>query len=511
MGATQQFTATGTYSDKTTKDISSTAAWTSSAPAIATISATGLGTAVAVAGGVTTITATLTGVSGTNTLTVITFDSVVITPANARIAPVKTQQFTATANYSDGTTKDITALVSGWNSDNTAVATINPATGLATVLATGTAKIGVAAYNGKTASTVPLTGSKAVHAYATNFGDGTVSQYLVDGTGNLAPLATATIQAGIQPFSISVEPSGQYAYVANYTAATVSEYLIGPDGSLASVGSTGSVPTGVHPNAVIVDPSNHFAYVANYGANTVSQYAIQPNGMLVPLSPATVATGPTPASITIDPTSHFAYVANYNGSGIGTSAGPASISQYTIGKDGTLTAMTPATVASGVLSNSIAVDPSGRYVYVANQKDNTVGSVGQYLIDPATGMLSPIGTGTVAAGMQPFGLTVDPSGKHVYVANYADGTISQFSISAGGALTPLPIAFVPSGSHSINTRVSSVNVDPTGHFAYATNRGDGNISQYSIDSTGGLVPLTIAVVPSGTIAASEPTSIATGT
>ena len=510
VGATQQLVATGTYSDKTTKDISSTATWTSSNTSVATITpAGGLGTAIS--GGVSTITAALSGVSGTNTLTVVILNSIALTPAHAQIAPGKNQQYTATATYSDGSTKDITASITGWNSTDTTVATITATTGLATVIKSGTTNIGASTFNGILIQAVPLTGSNARHAYATNFNDGTVSQYSIDvATGSLSPLSAPTIAAGVEPFSISVEPSGQYAYVANYTAGTVSEYIIAADGSLALVGN-GSVPTGAKPNAVIVELSNHFAYVANYGANSVSQYAIQPNGMLVPLSPPTIPTGPTPASITIDPTSRYAYVANYNGSGIGISAGPASISQYTIGKDGTLTAMNPATVSTGLLPNSITVDPSGKYVYVANQKDNTVGSVGQYAIDPATGMLSPIGSGTVTAGAQPFALTVDPSGKHVYVANYADGTISQFSIGPVGALTALsPTASVPSGTHNGSTRVSSVNVDPAGSFAYATNRGDGTISQYSIDTTGALVPLAIAIVPSGTTPASEPTSIATG-
>ena len=64
-GATQQFTAMGTYSDGSTQNISSQAAWASSSTAAATISGTGLATAVGP--GTTTITAALSGViAGTN-------------------------------------------------------------------------------------------------------------------------------------------------------------------------------------------------------------------------------------------------------------------------------------------------------------------------------------------------------------------------------------------------------------------------------------------------------------
>ena len=67
-GATQQFTATGTYSDNSTKDITSQAAWTSSNTAAATISSAGLATGVG--GGTTTISATQDGITGSTTLTV---------------------------------------------------------------------------------------------------------------------------------------------------------------------------------------------------------------------------------------------------------------------------------------------------------------------------------------------------------------------------------------------------------------------------------------------------------
>jgi hypothetical protein len=68
VGKAQQFTATGTYSDGGTGDITSTAAWTSSATSVATIDSKGLSTAVAA--GTSTISAAQGGVTGSTTLTV---------------------------------------------------------------------------------------------------------------------------------------------------------------------------------------------------------------------------------------------------------------------------------------------------------------------------------------------------------------------------------------------------------------------------------------------------------
>src|SRR5690349_14995672 len=67
-GSAQQFTATGSFSDNTTKDLTASATWSSSTTSVATISSSGMATAVAV--GSTTIKAASGAVSGSTTLTV---------------------------------------------------------------------------------------------------------------------------------------------------------------------------------------------------------------------------------------------------------------------------------------------------------------------------------------------------------------------------------------------------------------------------------------------------------
>ncbi|MBI3609163.1 MAG: DUF1566 domain-containing protein, partial [Nitrospirae bacterium] len=67
-GSVRSFTATGTYSDNTAQDITNLVTWSSSNTSVATVSAGGSVSGVAV--GTTTITATLGGVSGQTTLTV---------------------------------------------------------------------------------------------------------------------------------------------------------------------------------------------------------------------------------------------------------------------------------------------------------------------------------------------------------------------------------------------------------------------------------------------------------
>jgi hypothetical protein len=69
LGATQQMTATGTYSDASTADLTAGATWLSGTPAAATVNGTGLVTAVAV--GSSLITATVGAVSGSETVSAV--------------------------------------------------------------------------------------------------------------------------------------------------------------------------------------------------------------------------------------------------------------------------------------------------------------------------------------------------------------------------------------------------------------------------------------------------------
>ena len=138
-GTMQQFTATGTYSDGSTQNLTSAATWSSSASGVATISAAGL--AASAAKGASSISATMGSIRGSTTLTVTapTLVSIAVTPTNPSIAAGTTRQFTATGTYSDGSTQNLTSTAT-WSSSAPGVATISAA-GLATSLAKGTSSI----------------------------------------------------------------------------------------------------------------------------------------------------------------------------------------------------------------------------------------------------------------------------------------------------------------------------------------------------------------------------------
>ncbi|MEN6464511.1 MAG: beta-propeller fold lactonase family protein, partial [Syntrophaceae bacterium] len=93
----------------------------------------------------------------------------------------------------------------------------------------------------------------------------------------------------------------RFVYSVNSTANTVSVYWLDATTGrlrLASIAATGP---GTAPVSITVDPSNLYAYVANSGNGTVSQYTVGADGALTPMAPASVAAGNNPQSVTVDP------------------------------------------------------------------------------------------------------------------------------------------------------------------------------------------------------------------
>ncbi len=174
-GLTQQFTATGTFSDSSTQNLTNTVTWASATPSVATISNTGLATGAGV--GTSTISATQGSVSGSTVLTVTAavLESIAVTPANPSIVNGSTQQFTATGTFSDNSTQNLTNTAT-WASATHSVATINAA-GLATAVGVGTSTISatVGSVSGSTVLTVTAAAPATVTAVSAKWGTQTMA------------------------------------------------------------------------------------------------------------------------------------------------------------------------------------------------------------------------------------------------------------------------------------------------------------------------------------------------
>ncbi len=126
-GTQQQFTATGTYSDGTHRDLTSSATWTSSTTSVATINSAGLATGVNV--GSTTIQASSGSINGSTTLTVTAATpnfTVTASPASLTVAQGSQGSSTITTTISGGFNSSISLSAAGAPSGTTV--SFNPAT-----------------------------------------------------------------------------------------------------------------------------------------------------------------------------------------------------------------------------------------------------------------------------------------------------------------------------------------------------------------------------------------------
>src|SRR5205823_14179683 len=139
--STQQFSATGKYSDGSSKDLTSSVLWSSSDTSVASVNNGGLATGVVV--GVVTVTAQFGAMQGSATLNITNagtnLTGITLSPVAASVPVNTAQQFTATGNYNDGSSRDLTALMT-WGSSSSAVATVD-GNGLVTAVAAGSTNI----------------------------------------------------------------------------------------------------------------------------------------------------------------------------------------------------------------------------------------------------------------------------------------------------------------------------------------------------------------------------------
>jgi uncharacterized protein YjdB len=117
LGLTVALVATGTFDDGSTLDLSADATWSSSDESVATVSSAGLASSVRI--GMTTITAQIGGVTTSIPLqvTLPLLVGIQIGPSPLSLYEGHRLQMTVTGTFSDGSTHDVTAMVS-WHSDS---------------------------------------------------------------------------------------------------------------------------------------------------------------------------------------------------------------------------------------------------------------------------------------------------------------------------------------------------------------------------------------------------------
>jgi 6-phosphogluconolactonase (cycloisomerase 2 family) len=206
-----------------------------------------------------------------------------------------------------------------------------------------------------------------------------------------------------------------------------------PGSPFSALPATGSKGVAAHPNGL-------FIYVAESGTNQVSRYTVNSTngGLILGTQFPPPAFVQDPVSVTLDPMGRFAYTAN-NLPAVPPGNFPnGSVSVYTVAfGTGALTFVENVPVGTSAGGPTmVAIDPSGRFGYVAGG-----GEVAAFTIDQITGALTPTTGSPFAAGLDTRWVTVNPDGKFVYVTNHGSvttpGGVSEFAINPDGSLNPL--------------------------------------------------------------------------
>lgn len=292
VGQTAQFTVTGTYGNgkhPTVQTITTGVTWTSSSPAVASVSSSGVVTAAGA--GTTTITASAAAFNGpatSNAVVTVTGSSggvaggsiasiAVIPGAQSVSSPTQTSQFLAIGTTSSGATVNLTNQVA-WNSSSTQIATIGASSGLATAVGQGTTTI---------------------TAIYTNTSGGTV----VTGT------ATFTVVGGTtEKFTaVSITPSSQALSASGQTGQFIALGTSGSTGTQTDVTSSPQIKWSSSSPTIATVSASGLATGVSAGTTTITAQLTNPDGSVVSNN-ATVAVSVTAApepllSLTIIPNS----------------------------------------------------------------------------------------------------------------------------------------------------------------------------------------------------------------
>lgn len=266
------------------------------------------------------------------------------------------------------------------------------------------------------------------------------------------------------------------------------------------------------------DPGTLTAYRVNLGNGSLASanQALTPTGK-------SVNTGTQPGPMITDSTNSFAFVADYGNpllAGNDNTKKNGDIAAFSIAANGTissigLTVMPPYKTAQTDLTGcatlspvGLALDPTGKFLFVAAQAFYNADASATCTALPANGMrapgvlvvfgvasgkVTPVSVNAIPAPVGPPGtndplpsaVAVSNQGSFVYVTDYQNNTVVGFAYDSNGALTSIPGQFV-----TVGTLPQAVFSPPVSNFLYVGNAGTNDIYEFVINSDGSLVPVT---------------------
>jgi len=330
---------------------------------------------------------------------------------------------------------------------------------------------------------------------------GTIRVFRVNSsTGAIAEAPGSPFNAGLGPASLALDPTGRFLYIANNLSDDVTAFSVDPaSGALTQLAGSPSL-IGGETQAIGIDPTGRFLYVFAVNGPGQSLYEFTIDGMsgvLTAIPPAASPGGFT-TGIAFDPMGNYAYLST--GSPGPGSANPIVVCSIDFTTGGLAQVGSAQPVAGG--ASLAAVSPNSNFVF---SFDTVTSKLDAFETSSQGLSLAEIPQSPYPIPVNPFSMAVHPSGNFLYVVNEgqnffnahppssAVGSVSAFSIDPGsGALTTVAGSPFTAGINPL-----SVVVDPSGSFAYTTSTtypngatGFAQIMGFSIDrGSGKLAPL----------------------
>ncbi len=189
----------------------------------------------------------------------------------------------------------------------------------------------------------------------------------------------------------------------------------------------------------------------------------------------------------------------------GTYTGPKSRGIY-VSRFATTTGRLSAPALAAVTPNPsfLALHPNGRFLYAVNELDEfhgeKAGSVTAFAIDRVTGHLSQLSEAS-SRGTGPCHLSLDRTGRHLFVANYGGGSVAVLPVREDGTLGAAT-SFVQHTGHGVSKEQEAphahdIALDAANRFALVADLGLDKLLVYGFDAAAGiLTPGPVAIAAS---------------
>jgi|KBSMisStandDraft_5_1062788.scaffolds.fasta_scaffold00415_26 6-phosphogluconolactonase len=263
---------------------------------------------------------------------------------------------------------------------------------------------------------------------------GELSAYSFDAaTGNLRFL-NKKATGGDDPCYVAVAPDDKYVVAGNYSGGNVAVFPVSADGSLGDQSeliqhSGSSVNTQrqekAHVHSTVFSPDGRFVVVPDLGIDKLMIYQYDPKKKqpLLPAKTPFVNTDPGsgPRHFVFHPTLPFAYL-------IEELSGMVSVYSYSNGSFARIQRINnhPYDFTGKKGSADIHVSEDGKFLYASNRGESN--TVAMFAIHPEDGKLSSLGFQTTM-GETPRNFSIDPSGKWLLVANQESNNVVIFKRS----------------------------------------------------------------------------------